>query len=203
MPLIFAPMALLEKINYLRWSDSLLDSVADVEPLTPIYRHNLYESWVVFFWSYLDAITTETCDELEKLNVEEIRRRDIKSASTFDGVSKYLRLVCKEIFPSASLAKKLDDYRDIRNICAHDAGGRNESDREGYIHIKHGGGFQSVSKSDAKAFKRLSGTIIDNGTYKLTREFCEGMLNFGVDYVREFQIVADSIGEKSTRFMDR
>ena len=59
MCLILAPNALLQKANYLRWTDALLDTVADAEPLTPIYRHNLYESWTVFFWSYLESLTEE------------------------------------------------------------------------------------------------------------------------------------------------
>ncbi len=200
--LIFAPKALHEKIKYLRWTDSLLDAVSNSEPLTPIYRHNLYESWIVFFWSYLEAITEDTCNELEELNVEEIKRKDIKAHSTFDGTTKYLCLVCKEIFPSTSLQKQLNDYRIIRNICAHEAGGQVENNiDEKSIYVEYGGGFQNVSNSEETSFRRLQGIEIEKGNYKLTRDFCEGLLQFGAAYVLEFQIVAKSIGEKAKRFL--
>ena len=41
------------------------------------------------------------------------------------------------------------------------------------------------------------GVNVDGDTYSLTREFCEGLVQFGVAYVIEFQVVAKSIGERA------
>lgn len=203
--LVLAPNALYEKIKYLRWTDALLDTVSDAESLTPIYRHNLYESWTVFFWGYLEALSEEVCDELERQaqNTVRLRRSDINAKSKWESVSKYIELVRNEEFLDANLKATLDDYRIARNICAHDAGGRVDEVRsavDGRKHtfVKIGGGFQQLSKKETASLARLPGIEIEQDTYRLTKEFCESLLKFGMGLVRELQRVSSSLGERST-----
>ena len=208
--LVLAPNALYEKIKYLRWTDGLLDHVSDHEPLTPIYRHNLYESWIVFFWSYLEALVEETCDEIENQaqDTVRLRRTDIKANSKIERISKYLELVRNEKFMSKDLKELFDAYIAARNICAHGAGERVDVPRVDtgglqYTFIKFGGGFQRLSKKEAESLSALPGITIDGDTYRLTSEFCEGLLRFGIEFVRELQRVTHSLGERSAKFLNQ
>ena len=202
--LALAPSAMYEKIQYLRWTDELLNVTKDANKDSEKYRHNLYESWVVFFWSYLESFTEEACDEIEKSVHIKVRRSHLRSRSKFDGVFKYLELVCNEDFPSLELDSQLSSYRTIRNLCAHGAGGelRNQKVNEllgKFTHIEFGGGFQNLNKNQQTAFRSL-GVKSDNGTYRITREFCEALFKFGVDYLLQLIRVSNSAIERSARF---
>ena len=202
--LVLAPKALKDKADYLRRTDSLLELVADADSAVETYRHTLYESWVVFLWSYLEALTIEACDEIAINVTSKIQRADLKSKSALDSVTKYLSLVCMEEFPSPALAAKLGNYRKARNICAHNAGGRVERPAQGafgdYTYISYGGGFQNLSIRNRKALESLPGIRVNDTTYSLSNEFCEELILFCIDYVIEFQEVSQRIGERVGRF---
>lgn len=205
LALILAPNDLLEKIDYLRHVDTLLSVAPKPNSLDDLYRHNLYESWVIFLWGYLEFITDQTCDEITELLNQEIRYSDIKGRTIFESVSKYLKLIAKETFPSKELSGRLDAYRRIRNLCVHSSGRRIEQkndalDKEQARLIKLGGGFKVENKPDRHALEKTPGIVVHDGTYRLTLDFCNAMIDFAVDYVIEFQTVANSIGGRKALF---
>ncbi|TAJ93900.1 MAG: hypothetical protein EPO31_06895 [Gammaproteobacteria bacterium] len=205
LALILAPNDLMEKIDYLRYVDALLSVAPKSDSLEALYRHNLYESWVVFLWSYLEFLTGQVCDEITVLLNQEIKYCDIRAGSIFESVSKYLKLIGRETFPSEKMKSRLDVYRRIRNMCVHSSGRRIETDfniagQQSVKMIKHGGGFKTVSRAQRSALEQVPGITQYKGTYSLSIDFCNAMIGFSVDYVLEFQVVANKIGRRKALF---
>jgi hypothetical protein len=202
--LVLAPKAIHEKVKYLRWTDGVLSFAEEANSESQKYRHNLYESWVVFFWSYIESLSEEVCNHLENTNFVKVKRKNLKSNSKLDSVFNYIELVCNENFPSEELRRSLESYRIVRNLCAHGAGGEvsttkeNESFGKNTL-IEYGGGFQNVSTVQAKAFTKLN-IQQSNGVYCIDSDFCEGLFKFGVNYLIELISVTNTIGERMARF---
>lgn len=202
--IIMSLSSLHEKTQYLRWTNTILDTVKTSDSEAIKYRHNLFESWIVFFWSFIEFVTVDTCNEIEENMYVRVKRKDLKRASKIDSVVTYFDLVCNKNFPSKSVLYRLNNYRIVRNLCAHQSGNKRctkkiQKDGGEYTHIEYGGGFQNISQTEKKTLEELGLKEI-NGSYILNMSFCESFINFTCEYFVELILTSNSICKSQEKF---